>query len=281
MPTALFILATLFWGLSFIFIKVALNEVSPLSFIFFRFLIASVSLLPLLRYRREKIGAQDLCKGTQLGFLLGALMFFQTIGVQTINASTAAFLISFSTVFVLIIRFLAQKKFPSLLDLSATLACIGGLSLVTQSHGIMWEPGVFYTLLAALFVALYIYTMEAYANSVSLTAVTLVQMLLLTLLAGLSAFVFEGKLQIPTKAITWGNITAAAVLCSSLAFGIQAYAQQYLSAFKVSMLTSLEPVFATIFSWLFLGEVLYISFYMGAALILGAIAVINWRLKEV
>ncbi|MEL6606745.1 MAG: EamA family transporter, partial [Bacteroidota bacterium] len=98
MPTALFTLATLFWGASFIFIKVALNEVSPLSFIFLRFLIASMSLLPLLRYQREKIGEQDLYKGIQLGCLLGAVMLFQTIGVQTINASTAAFLVSFTTV---------------------------------------------------------------------------------------------------------------------------------------------------------------------------------------
>lgn len=280
MPTALFTLATLFWGVSFIFIKVALNEVSPLSFIFFRFLIASVSLLPLLRYQREKIGAQDLHKGIQLGCLLGAVMFFQTIGIQTINASTAAFLVSFSTVFVLMIRFWRQKKLPSLLDLSAALVCIGGLSLVTRSHGITWELGVFYILLAAFFMALYIYAIEAYIDSVSLTAVTLVQMLLLTLMAGLAAFALEGRLQVPMQTSTWGSIIAAAVLCSSLAFGIQAYAQQYLSAFKIAMLTTLEPIFATIFSWLFLGEVLYSSFYIGATLILGAILVINWRLKE-
>ena len=281
MPTALFILATLFWGVSFIFIKVALNEMSPLSFIFFRFLIASVSLLPMLRYQREKIGAQDLYKGSQLGSLLGAVMLFQTMGMQTINASTAAFLVSFTTVFVLMIRFLVQRKIPGLLDLSATLACIGGLSLVTSSHGIIWELGVFYALLAAFFMALYIYAMEAYVDSVSLTAVTLVQMLWLALLAGLAAITFEGSLQIPTRAITWGNIAAAGVLCSSLAFGIQAYAQQHLSAFKIAMMTTLEPVFATIFSWLFLGEVLHISFYLGAVLILGAIVMINWRLKEI
>ena len=45
------------------------------------------------------------------------------------------------------------------------------------------------------------------------------------------------------------------------------------------MITTLEPVFATIFSCLLLGEVLPFSFYIGASMILGAIGLINWRLK--
>lgn len=280
MPTLLFIFVTVLWGTSFIFIKIALQELSPLAFMFFRFLIATVSLVPLLLYEQSKIKRQDLLKGAQLGGLLGTLMFFQTIALQTLNASAGAFLLGFTPVFVLMLRFFVQKKTPNWLDIGATLVCVAGLGLVTQSHGITWQLGVLYMLLSSFFVALYIYAMEAYAGDSSVAVLTLVQMLVLSLLTGVIALVAEGQLPIPIQSSTWAALMACGVLCTSLAFGIQAYAQRYLSAFKLSMLTSLEPVFATIFAYWFLGEVLYPSFYLGAMLILGAIGVINWRLKE-
>ncbi|MEM9417368.1 MAG: DMT family transporter [Bacteroidota bacterium] len=280
MPTLFLILATLFWGASFMLIKIALREIPPFAFIFFRFLSASACLLPSLGYLQEKVNGQDLIRGAGIGLFLGGLIIFQTLGLQTVTASVSAFLTGFSVVFMLVIRFFVQRRLPSFLDIIATLACVWGLGLVTHSHGLTWEPGVRYSLLAALFMALHTQALAVYANSSSLSVLTLVQMLVITLLAGLAALASEGKLQVPTQASTWGAILGCAVLCTALTFWIQAYAQQHLSALKVSMILTLEPVFATLFAWLFLGETLQLSFYLGAGLILGAIGLINWRLQE-
>lgn len=279
MPTALFILAVIFWGASFIFIKIALQELLPFSFIFFRFLVAAMCLLPSLGYVKGGIKQQDIIRGTGLGLLMGGLIIFQTLGLQTVTASVAAFLTGFSVVFVLIIRFGTQKKLPSFIDIGATLACIFGLGLVTQSHGLTWELGIFYSLLAALFTALYIHALGLCASKSQLWVLTSTQMLVVTALAGLASWIIEGKLTIPMKAGTWGAIMACGILCTSLAFWIHAYAQQSLSPLTIAMLTTLESVFATLFSCIFLDEVLYLPFYAGAFLILVAIAVINWRLE--
>lgn len=279
MPTLLLILATVFWGVSLILIKVALQEISPLSFIFFRFLIAALCMLPGLVYLNGKLKRKDLIRGAQLGVLLGGIVCLQTIGLQTITASVSSFLTGFAVVFVLAIRFFVQKKAPRFLDIVTALACVAGLGLVTRSHGLTWEPGVFYTLGCTFFLALYIYTLSAYAGSSQIWVLTLSQMVTLTLLAGLAAVLLESKVQVPTQAATWTAILLCAVFCSAVCFGIQAYTQQYLSAFKASMITVLEPVFATIFSYLLLDEVLPFSFYIGASMILGAIGLINWRLK--
>ena len=281
MPTLLLILATIFWGASFMFIKIALREIPPFALIFFRFLMATVCLLPSLCYLKGKINNKDLVRGVGLGLFLGGLTIFQTLGLQTVTASVSAFLAGFAVVFILAIRFFVQKKAPGFLDIVVALACMGGLGLVTRSHGLTCEPGVLYSLLAAFFIALHIHALAAYANSSHLWVLTLVQMVVLTVLAGLFAFAFEGRLHIPTQPSTWGAILCCAVLCTVLAFWMQAYAQQYLSAFKVALITTLEPVLATFFSWLFLGEMLRPSFYVGAFLILGAIGLVNWRLKEV
>ncbi|MHB9147280.1 MAG: EamA family transporter, partial [Candidatus Amoebophilus sp.] len=44
------IIATLFWGASFLFIKFALQEISTASFIFLRFLIATMSMAPVMAF---------------------------------------------------------------------------------------------------------------------------------------------------------------------------------------------------------------------------------------
>ena len=280
MPTLLLILATIFWGASFMLIKIALREMPPFAFIFFRFLIAAVCLLPSLGYLQGKINNKDVARGAGLGLLLGGLIIFQTLGLQTVTASVSAFLTGFAVVFMLAIRFFVQKKLPNFFDIMATMACVCGLGLVTQSHGLTWELGVLYSLLAALFMALHIQALAVYANSSQLGLLALIQMVVLATLAGFAALAFEGGMQVPVQASTWGGILGCAVFCTALAFWIQAYAQQHLSALKVSMILTLEPVFATLFAWWYLDETLQLSFYLGAGLILGAIGLINWRLQE-
>lgn len=262
------------------FTKIALREISPWSFVFFRYLIGTLTMLPSLAILKQKPQRKDLIRGAQLTLLLGGIMLFQTIGLQTIAASLSAFLTGFSVVFILGIRFVTQRKAPRPVDILATLACIVGLGLVTGSHGLSLQPGVLYTLGCALCVALYIHTLSAYAQSSSTLLLTLLQMVGLTCLTGSSTLLLEGELPLPRHTSTWGAILFCGVFCSAICFAIQAYAQKHMSAFKAAAINTLEPVFATIFSYLFLNEVLSAHFYAGAALILGAIVLINWRLES-
>ena len=280
MPMFLLILATIFWGASYLLTKIALQEISSLSFIFFRFLLAVVCLLPGLVYLRGKTHKRDIMRGAQLGVLLWGNMFLQTIGLETIAASLSAFLRGFAVVFVLVIHFVVQRAVPRFVDIVASLACMAGLGLITQSYGLSWEPGVYYSLGCSFIMALYIYALSTYAGHSHILLLTLSQMTMLMLLTGLLAVFLENKIQVPIQSATWLAILFCGIFCSALGFWMLGYAQQYLSAFTVSMIGTLELVFATIFSHLFLGEVLSSSFYLGAMMVLGAIGLINWRLKE-
>lgn len=279
MPTLLLLLATIIWGASFIAIKVALQEVSPVTFIMLRFGIAALCLLPGVAFLKEGFKRQDLMRGTYLGLFLGGVMFLQTLSLQTVSASVSAFLTGFMVVFVLILRFVAQRKLPHLWDMVTALACVAGLGLVTGSYGVTRELGVLYALSGALFMALHTYLLSIYTGSSNILVITLVQMAVLALSALCIAFASGSAVQIPTQSTTWVAIMFCAVFCSAINFWIQAYAQQYLSAFETSMILTLEPVFATIFSCLLLGEELRLSFYIGASIMLASIVVINWRLK--
>jgi drug/metabolite transporter (DMT)-like permease len=275
MPTLCMILVTIIWGASYIFIKIALQEMSPSTFIFLRYFIASVCMLVVLAFYRPKFKRLDIIRGTILGLLLVAINFFQTVGMQTIGASLSAFLTGTSVVFVLLIKLIVQRKVPKSLDLVMVSACVAGLSLVTGGSGVTWEAGVLYTLLCAFFVALHTYALSDYAAEGSAFTLTLLQMTVLAVISGFCAFVFDGDLHLPTQTTTQWSLILCAVCCSTIAFGMQTYAQKYISAFKASIILTLEPIFTVFFARLALDEVLQPQFYVGACIILGAITLMN------
>lgn len=279
MPTLLLILATILWGGSFMLNKIAIQEVSPLTFIFYRSLLGALCVLPSLALLTSKPAREEIFRGAKLALFLGGIMFFQTKGLQTVTASAGAFLTGFSVVFVLMLRCISDKKLPSWGDIVATLICVVGLGLVTESHGVVLRIGTLYMLVCALSIALYIHAMSVYARNSRISVLTLVQLVVLAAFSGAATLLSEGSIVIPTQQATWGAILFCGVICSALCFWIQGYAQQYLSSFRASAINILEPVFASIFAYWFMGEELSLSFCLGAAMILGAIMFINWRLE--
>ncbi len=275
------IFATLIWGASYIFIKIALQEMLPSTFIFLRFLIASILILPTFTFHRPQFKRLDMIRGVILGLLLVGVNLFQTMGMQTISASLSAFLTGISVVFVLLIKLIVQKRLPRILDALIVLACVGGLGLVTGSSEVVWGCGVWYTLVCSFFVALHTYVLSDYASEGDPWVLTLLQMVVMSVVTACFAFVLDGDVCLPTQPATWWALILCAALCSALAFGMQAYAQQYISAFKASIILMLEPIFTVLFARFTLDEVLNAQFCIGASIILAAILLMNVRLERI
>jgi drug/metabolite transporter (DMT)-like permease len=70
--------------------------------------------------------------------------------------------------------------------------------------------------------------------------------------------------------VIWA-IVVTALLCTALAFSVQAWAQQFTPPTHTALIFSMEPVFAGAASWLLLGERLGYRGWGGAALILGGV----------
>jgi drug/metabolite transporter (DMT)-like permease len=280
MPTLLMILATLLWGASFLIVKLALQDISVTAFLFWRFFIATLSMLPGLIIYQVPLRRAEVIQGFYLGVLQIGLMFLQTWGLKTISPSLSGFLTGFSIVFVLAIRFVIRRQKPSLVDVLASIVCLTGLALFTHSLQLSLEPGIFYTLGSSFFIALHTYALDKYAQASNTTVLTFMQMVSLAAFSGLAFLLPGNSFQLPSQSVTWLYILFCGILCSSVAFWLQAQAQKKLPAFKVSMILILEPVFATILGYLVLGEQLYLQSYIGAALILTSIWAINIRLKN-
>lgn len=73
---------------------------------------------------------------------------------------------------------------------------------------------------------------------------------------------------LPTTAATWAAALFLGLLCSGVAFVVQTVQQQYTTASHVGLIFTLEPVFASIVAFVLGGERLPARGYVGAALML-------------
>ena len=280
MPILFMILAAFIWGLSYVASKLALQEISPFTLLFLRYVVATIFLFPIFLTHPISLNKKLVKQGIHLSLLQAVLMFMHTNGLQTISASLSSFVTGFYIVFVLIIRFIITRKLPNAFDIITSLICLGGLGLLTNSFGVTDTLGVVYTFVSAFFIAIYIYVLDKYGSSETAFTLTFLQMLGLMTFSGCAMLVNISSFQFPTQLLTWCMIMFLGLGCSSLAYWLQATAQPKLGAFKVSIILMLEPVFATIFSYFSLGEKLYPMSFLGIGIILTTVAIINWRLKE-
>jgi drug/metabolite transporter (DMT)-like permease len=80
-----------------------------------------------------------------------------------------------------------------------------------------------------------------------------------------------GGIHFQSVPVVWAALAVTALLATAAAFTIQSWAQQHLPASHTALIFTLEPVFAWLFSLLFLGERLGPRALTGAGLILAGI----------
>ena len=105
---AFLVVITAIWGCTFVVVKGALVDASPLAFLAVRFLLAGVLLLAILG--RGQVGRGTLLPGSILGLFLFAGYLFQTWGLVYTTPSKSAFLTGFSVILVPLILMLSNRR---------------------------------------------------------------------------------------------------------------------------------------------------------------------------
>ncbi len=247
----LLVIATFIWGATFVVVKGALNDATPLVFVASRFTLAAALLWVVLV--RGHLGAKSLGPGLVLGCFLFAGFAFQTRGLLYTTPSKSAFITGFSVVLVpVIVRFYGTRIRPA----SAVGALLGlaGLYFLVVPAGLAGvNRGDVFTLVAATSFAIHIVLVGRYAERHSFVNLVPAQILAVAVLA-LVALPFE-----PHRSLHWtGRLALAllitAVLATGFAFSVQNWAQRYTPATHTAIIFVLEPVFAAITSRVMLGE---------------------------
>jgi len=255
------------WGATFYFVREALQDIAPFHFLFYRFMVASVFLLPWAVKTRLSRIPKALLHGSAAGLLLFGGYAFQTVGLQYTSASKAAFITGLSVVMVPFLEAAAKRKAPPIRILVATSLAAAGLGLLSLQGSLNLSYGDRLVFLCALCFAGHVVVIDRVTHLHGSTALALVQLVTVTLLS--ASFLPWEPSRVVWSARALEALVVTSVLATSAAYLIQVRAQRYLSASAAAVILTTEPVFGALVAFLFGGEVLGPRQILGCALILG------------
>jgi drug/metabolite transporter (DMT)-like permease len=282
-----FILLGLIWSSSFLWIKIAVAEVGPITLVAFRVLFgllfsASVILV-------QRVPLPRTFKGWLPFLILGisnvAIPFFLiSWGEQAIDSAVAAILDATVPLFTIVIAHLAlhddKMTVPKVAGL--LIGFIGVIVLMSKSIGASTGSvfGQFAVVAASMFYA----GSSVYARKSTEDAPGLVRgagpLVSSTAVMWLASFTIERPFVIPHLPITWIALLWLGVLGSGFAFILNYYLIHEIGPTRTTMVTYLFPLGGVVLGVAFLGERLSWQLLAGAALIVASLAVANIQPRQ-
>lgn len=276
------LLAVIFWGISFIATKIALNELSPETIILLRLLLAIILLLLIALYTKRDF---SISLKNHLGIFILALvavfhLWIQITGLKFTSASNTGWIIGVTPVFMAILGFIIFKeKITPVKALGISIAFIGLMLLMSKgdvlSIGFISHKGDFLVLASAFTWSIY----SMINKKISLSYSPLMTILFLFLMMAVIITPFTLNRETINSVIHlsingWLAILFLGIFCSGIAYVLWAQALKELEATKVGVFLYFEP-FVTVFAaWLILQEVIsYITILSGIIITFGVILV--------
>jgi drug/metabolite transporter (DMT)-like permease len=254
---------TLVWGTTFPLLKDAVTTLSPAILVCSRFSIGALVLLPFCRHFNGRL----LRDGAILGAVIYLSFVTQVIGLQTTSSNRSAFITSLNVIMVPLLGFLLGRSLSRRVWISAGLA-LAGIGILSWEGGAL-GVGDLWIFGCALSYAVYILLMEAIAPHHPPLALTIYQ-LITTSLLGLIWAAPELLEQAQAIQQNWVAIAYLGIMATAMTTWTQAIAQRHINATETAIVYALEPVFAAIFSFWWLGESLGTRGLLGGAMVLVA-----------
>jgi len=286
-PSRLWDLGLLFvaivWGCTFVPVQRALHSGDVFSFLFWRFLAASIfTYLACLRFG-VKFDRGTIGRGVFCGLMLFCDFSCQTIALDYALSSTVAFILGLNVVIVpfLMLAFFGKKVGASAFG-GAVVALLGLYFLSGASGAVGFGIGERLTLVSAFAYALHIVFTGVCARKSNLYGFVIVQFICVCVCALIAAVFtphaqFEGEIRVIGNLIFSPSfdfvfaLVLTSIFATVAAFVIQTMAQNRgVSEIKTVLIFALEPVSAGIMGYAF-GEKLSALQILGAALILAGI----------
>ena len=279
-PGLVLIPTPILWGATFPAAKLALDHMPPFAFMAWtRGLgaLAVVALIPLLR-RSESSPPRRLRAVVGPGLLLGGFIFvayvLQTEGLNRTTATNAGFITGLYVVFTPI---LAALVFRQRVPRAAWLAVFGsaiGMALLSihDLDRIRLHVGDLLVLAGAAAWAGHVVGVGHFSPKFPSWMLSLSQMTATALLQ-LAAVVDVGlRPHAALRGDVWPLLILTGVFGSGIAYTLQIMGQQGVTATRAVVLLAGEALFAAFFSAIWIGERLSIHQWVGAILVLGAMA---------
>lgn len=277
------ILAAFIWGNAFVAQSVGADYLQMFTFNAARSAIAFVTLLPVclifraLRRRRtpapERRGPSYrrtlFLGGTLCGLALTAATNLQQKGIETTASGKAGFITALYIVIVPVLGLFLSRRVSWTVWVSVGIA-VCGLYFLCIRQGFSIAPGDFYLFLASLCFAVQILLIDRFVARVDGVELSCVQFLVVAVLSFFAMLATETPTWDALRAGVW-PLLYVGVLSSGVAYTLQILAQKDSNPTVVSLLLSLESVFATLAGAVLLHDRMSGREYLGCALMLSAV----------
>ena len=283
----LMLFVVMVWGSTFVVIKGALADATPALFNLIRMTLAFLFLAVAYHRAWRGIHRGYLAAGALVGLCLAAGYQFQTIGLVHTTPSKSAFITGlvvvlvplFSTVPALRPRDAKRPRwnaytgaalaFAGILLLTAPAAATGSVSGLVPAWSSI-DVGDLLSFGCSIGFALHCIALSHVSPRIPFQPLALLQVGFCAVFMAISLPMIEHP-QVHFTPRLIAALLVAAALATAAAFSIQSWAQSVLPSTHIALLLTMEPVFAWITSFLFMGERLGLRPACGALLILAGI----------
>jgi drug/metabolite transporter (DMT)-like permease len=281
-----FALLGLVWGSSFLWIKVAVQEVGPATLVGYRLLIGLIGLAVVVAARRPSSP-----RDRRTLFVLGVVGITNTAlpfiliswGEQFIDSAIASILNGTVPLFTIVIAhlFLHDDRITPARILGLITGFIGVVVLMSRDLGPEARAGSVLGQAAVLAAALSYAGSSVFARR-NLRQVDSVVQAFLPLIsadtvAWVTALASEAPLQVPRLPITWLALVWLGLLGSCLAYLLYFHLLHAVGPTRATMVTYVFPVVGVILGVAFLNELADWHLIVGAMLVALGIGVVNLR----
>lgn len=266
-------LTAMIWGSSFVVQAVAVEHMGPVTFSGTRSLIAAVFLVLVYFFFRKFAGLADenwskkdtLIGGICCGIILTVAMNLQQFGIMKTTAGKAGFITTLYIVVVPMMGLFFRHRISLRTGICIIAACMGFYILSFKDDFTILEGDVL-VFASAVFFALHILIVSIFSKKAQGILLSSVQFFICGILSLLIAS--------QTEEITFSGfqnsllpILYMSILSSAVGYTLQVLGIRDLDPTLASLITSLESIFAAIFGWIFLGQIMTGKEMAGAAIV--------------
>ncbi len=264
------LLVAMVWGGGFVITKNALDAITPLYFLSFRFMIAGLIMFILFFKRIVKASLTDIKNGCIVGVFLALGFITQTFGAALTTPAKSSFITGINVVLVPFVLMSITRKLPGRKSIITAFAAFAGMAFLSLNETLVLGLGDLLTLLCALFYACHIVSIGHFANKSDTYVLASVQIIFTGVCCSILALFFETA---PTAINTglWSGILYSALLSTLAAFLIQNLAQKNTPSTHAAIILCLESVFGALASVIFWHETMTTKMLLGCILIFTAI----------
>lgn len=211
-------------------------------------------------------------------FLTGAIvalhwiLFFHAIKVSTVSVTLVCF--SSFTLFTAILEPLIKKQSLYMADIVVGLIIVSGIYIIFKFET-QYTLGIILGLLTAFSSSLFATINSTFVQKIEPSIIGFYE------LVGAAFWItlyrsFDGSLALERFNLSikdWTNLILLGTICTSLAYVAGVSVMRTLSAFRVALITSLEPVYGIILAFIIFKEKeqMTTGFYIGTIIILGSV----------